>query len=122
MCDEDGNGIVRKENHHGVKKDYVPVTVGTREIEVPRRYRNPITERRHDLTNLSDDGYLKPFLALHYAINQDTINPAKSPVLSFDKDRWELRETGGQNVLVKREAESELGERVIGGGSEGKGV
>lgn len=106
--------IVRKENHHGVEKDYVRVDIGTRVVEVPRRFRNPLTDKTHDLTNLSDDGYCKKFLALLHATNSpDVVDLGSSPVLTFDKDRWELQEQEGQHVLVKREPETEFGARVM---------
>lgn len=112
-------GIIYKENRHGVERAYVRVDVGTAVLEVPQHIRNPLTERRHDLTKLSDDGYLKPFLALLAATNTpDHINLGSAPVLTFDKDRWERREMDGQHVLVKREAETKFEEMVLGDGRE----
>lgn len=116
MSGTEQSEIVTRQNKHGVEKQYVRVPVGTKVIEVPRRYRNPLTDRTHDLTKLSDDGYLKPFLALNYAISQDTIDLSSSPVLSFDKSRWELDETDDHHILVKRESESEFDEQVLDGG------
>lgn len=115
--EQSDNEIIRKENRYGVMKDYVRVDIGTSVVEVPRRLKNPLTDRRHDLTKLSDDGYLKPFLAhLHASNSPDVVDLGSSPVLTFGKDRWELQETDSQHVLVKREAETEFDERVLGGG------
>lgn len=106
--------IIRKENKHGAEKQYVQVDIGTTVLEVPRHLRNPLTDRRHDLTKLSEDGYLKPFLAhLHAANSPDVIDVGSAPVLTFDKGRWVLEEVEGQHVLKKREAESDLGEMVL---------
>jgi len=46
--------------------------------------------------------------------NAGTINVDDAPVLSFDKSRFDLRETDGQYVLVKKEPESEFGKCVLG--------
>lgn len=109
-----GTRVIRKENTLGVPKDYVEVSIGTTVVEVRRRLRNPLTDRREDLTKLSDDGYLKQFLALlHHTESSHTINLDESPVLSFDADRWQHRRTEGQHVLLKQEAESKLGDRVL---------
>lgn len=111
-----GERVVRKENAYGAMKDHVRVNIGTNVLEVPRRLKNPITDRREDLTKLSDDGYLKPFLAFRCArMGPDVVDLSDSPVLTFDDDRWEYREVDGQHVLVKREAESKLDEMVLGG-------
>lgn len=110
--------IIQKENEHGIEKDYVQVDIGTTVVEVPRRLRNPLTERTHDVTKLSDDGYLKPFLAhLHASNSPDVIDVGSAPVLTFDKDRWEFEEKDGQLVLKKRDAESTFGEMVLEGHS-----
>jgi len=106
-----GTPVFRKENKHGVLKDYVRVSVGTKVFEVRRRLRNPITDRREDLTRLSDDGYLKPFLAVYHDANSpDVINLGGAPILTLDTDRWAYREEAGQHTLVKRDPESAFGE------------
>jgi len=106
-----GTSVFKKENKHGVLKDHVQVTVGTEVFEVRRHLRDPITDRREDLTRLSDDGYLKPFLAVYHAADSpDVIHLGKVPILTLDTDRWEHREEPGQHLLVKREAESAIGE------------
>lgn len=109
-----GEEVFRQENRHGTIKDYLQVDIGTSVVEVPRYIRNPLTDRRHDLTKLSEDGYLKPFLALQHASNSsDVIDLGSTPVLTFDKDRWELRDNEGQHVLAKRDPESRYGEVVL---------
>lgn len=116
-----GEQVVKKENRHGAMKDHVHVDIGTAVVEVPRYIRNPLTDRREDLTRLSDDGYLKPFLAFLYArTGPGVVDLGSSPVLTFDKDRWELKDHDGQHVLVKRESESKFDEMVIGNGHEGQ--
>lgn len=110
-----GTGVFKRENRHGVPKDHVQVDIGTTVVECPRRLRNPITERTEDLTQLSDNGYLKPFLALEYASNSpDHIDLGSSPILSFGPDRWEWQEQDGRLVVQKREAETRFEEMVIG--------
>lgn len=105
--------VFQIENKHGIPKDHVRVEVGTRVITCRRRQRNPITERRHDLTKLSDDGYLKPFLALKSKLSQDTIDLRTTPILTFDKDRWDFEEKEGTVVITKREPESQYGEFLL---------
>lgn len=106
--------VVRKENSFGVEKDYVQVGIGTTVYEVRRHLRNPITGRREDLAELSDDGYLKPFLAVLYAHKSDDIvDLERAPVLTFDTDRWTVHDRGETVWVVKDEAESRLGEMVL---------
>lgn len=112
-----GTAVVQKENSAGVLKDHVPVAIGTSEVESPRWRRNPLTDRTHDLTKLSDDGYLKPFLALLYKTGtEDYVDLSSAPVLSFDADRWEWEEQDGQLVVQKREPETRFEEMVVGDG------
>lgn len=95
-------------------RDTVETTIGTMVVETPKRIKNPTTGQYQDLTKLSEDGYCRYFLALlSHMDSVDTISVDEAPVLTFGKDRWELRETDENHVLVKREAESEFGERVI---------
>lgn len=92
----------------------VETRLGTTVVETPKRIYNPTTDKYQDLTKLSEDGYCRKFLAMwSHADSVDTIDVDSSPVLSFDKERFELRETDGQYVLVKREAESEFGGMVL---------
>lgn len=106
-----GTPVFKKENKHGVVKDHVRVSVGTEVFEVRRHLRNPITDRREDLTRLSDDGYLKPFLAVYHAAESpDVVDLGNAPVLTLDTDRWEYREEAGQHALVKRDPESAFGD------------
>ena len=106
-----GTLVFKKENMHGVFKDHVRVSVGTEVFEVRRHLRNPITDRREDLTRLSDDGYLKPFLAVYHAAESpDVVDLGSVPVLTLDTDRWAYREEAGQHALVKRDPESAFGE------------
>lgn len=109
-----GVQVWREENKHGAEKDHVQVNIGTTVVKLQRWQRNPITDRRHDLTKLSDDGYLKPFLALlHEQSGPDVVDLGSSPVLTFDDERWEYREKEGHHVLVKREPESKFDELVL---------
>lgn len=110
-----GTPVEWRENAFGAMKCYVKVPFGgTRILTVPRHIVNPFTDRRHDLTKLSDDSYLKPMLALKAATNSsDHINLRESPVLTFGKDRWEMREQDGQYIVVKREPESKFGEKLL---------
>lgn len=102
-----GDGIERN-------KDTVETAIGTTVVETPRRINNPVVDEYRDLTNLSEDGYCRKFLALlSHMDSQRTIDVDSAPVLSFDKDRWELREQEGQIVLVKRDPEGDFGERVL---------
>jgi len=88
--------------------------IGTMEVETPKRVKNQTTDKYQDLTNLSETGYCRQFLALYSHMDSvHTINVDESPVLSFDKDRFDLRETDGQFVLVKQEPASEFGEMVL---------
>lgn len=84
-------------------------------VETPKRIINPTTDKIQDLTNLKDDGYCRQFLALysHYS-TVNTIDLEAAPMLSFDKDRWELEEQDGSFLLVKREPESKLGKLLDG--------
>jgi hypothetical protein len=96
-------------------KDRVLTDIGTTVVETPKRIKNPVTERTEDLTNLSKDGYCRRFLALLSASDSpDVIDLSSSPVLTFDKDRWEIGENDGNVVLVKREAESKFDEHILG--------
>lgn len=96
------------------EREEVETVVGTMVLRTPRYLRNPVTNKRVDMTSLSTDGYCRRFLAtLVSASNQNTINFSKTPVATFSKDKWELRETDGSYVVVKRDAESEYGERVL---------
>lgn len=112
----DSDEVVMKENRFGVEKPHVRVAFGTTVLEVPAKIRNPTTERRHDLRNLSDDGYLKPFLALYYHFanrSEDIINLGSAPVLTLSKDRFEYQEMDEGHVLVKRQAETKFEEMVL---------
>jgi hypothetical protein len=92
------------------------VAIGTSVIEVPDYIRNPLTGNREKVDDLSDDGYLKPFLALlHDRDNADLVDLGTSPVLTFDEDRWEYQKDESGHVLVKREAESRHDELVLEG-------
>jgi len=92
----------------------VETCLGTTVVKTPKRINNPITERTEDLTNLSKDGYCRRFLALLSASGgPDIIDLNSSPVATFDKDRWEFRETDGNFVLVKRNAETKFDEKVL---------
>jgi hypothetical protein len=111
---EDNDNVVRKENKYGVMKDHVRTDIGTTVITTPKRLWNPITEQTEDLTKLSADGYCRRFLAMLSASDSpDVVDLGNSPILTFDKDRWEMREQDGQYVVVKRDAESEFGERLL---------
>jgi hypothetical protein len=112
--DADGDETVRKENRFGIKKTYVRTDIGTSVVETPKRVHNPVTDRTEDMTQLSADGYCRRFLALKSAANgSSVVDFSSSPVATFDKDKWELNEQDGQFVLVKKEAESALGEMVL---------
>ena len=92
----------------------VETCLGTTVVETPKRINNPITERTEDLTNLSKNGYCRRFLALLSATGgPDVVDLNSSPVATFDKDRWEFRETDGNFVLVKRNAETKFDEKVL---------
>lgn len=92
----------------------VETCLGTTVVETPKRINNPITERTEDLTNLSKDGYCRRFLALLSATDgPDVVDLNSSPVATFDKDRWEFRETDGNFVLVKRNPETKFTEKVL---------
>ena len=92
----------------------VETRLGTTVVETPKRVKNPITERTEDLTNLSKDGYCRRFLALLSATGgPDVVDLNSSPVATFNKDRWEFRETDGNFVLVKRNAETKFDEKVL---------
>lgn len=95
--------------------DQIETAIGSMVIETPRRVSNPTTDKYQDLTNLKEDGYCRQFLALyshHSRVN--TIDLDSAPMLSFDKDRWELEELDGSYLLVKREPESKLGQMLEG--------
>ena len=106
--------IVRKENRFGVEKTFVRTDIGTSVVETSKRVHNPVTDRTEDMTRLSADGYCRRFLALKAASNgSSVVDFSSSPVATFDKDKWELNEQDGQFVLVKKEAESDLGEMLL---------
>lgn len=95
-------------------RETVETDIGTTVVETPKHVTNPVTDRREDMTRLSEDGYCRKFIALEYASNSpDHVDLGSSPVLHFDKDRWELRELDGSYVLVKRDPESELDDLVL---------
>jgi hypothetical protein len=109
-----GDTVIVKENQYGVEKGYVEVDVSeTQTVEVRRRSRNPLTGRRHDLTKLSDDGYLKPFLAVQGKMHSHVVDLDRSPVLCLDKDRWQLEERDGQYVAINRSAEGHFSEMIL---------
>jgi hypothetical protein len=92
----------------------IETAIGTTVVETPQRVYNPVNDEYRDLTKLSEDGYCRRFLALRSHMDTvGTINVDSAPVLSFDKERFELQETGGHYVLVKKEGESGFGERVV---------
>jgi len=92
----------------------VETNIGTTVVETPARVFNPTTEKYQDLRNLSEDGYCRQFLALRSHMDScSTIDVDSAPVLTFDKDRFEMQETDGQYVLVKRESEGQFGEMVL---------
>lgn len=121
MTDEhfvNGHRVIRKENRYGVLKDHVEVPVGTSRVVVPRYIHNPMTERREDLTRLSDNGYLKHFLALYWDFTQrksGVIDLDNAPVLSFWDEAWERIEVEDYTVMVKREPDSRFEEMVLEG-------
>lgn len=98
----------------------VKTQIGTSVVETPTRLYNPVTERYERVENLSEDGYCRRFLAILHAqtggVNKIDLNA--SPVASFDKDKWELRETDGHYCLQKREAETRFDELVLEEGTE----
>lgn len=95
-------------------RDTVETVVGSMVLETPKRVYNPVSDEYRDMRQLSEDGYCRRFLAVLSAMNSvDTINVDESPVLTFDTDRWELRESEGQIVLVKREPEARFEELVL---------
>ena len=99
---------------YSMAHDTVETELGTTVVETPKRVYNPINDEYRDLTKLSEDGYCRRFLALRSHMNSvDTINVDSAPVLSFDKDRFELQETDDHYFLVKKEGESEFGQRII---------
>lgn len=109
-----GETVIVKENKHGVEKGFVEVAVSeTQIVEVRRRIKNPLTGRRHDLTKLSDDGYLKPFLAVQGQLNSHVVDLSRSPVLCLDKGRWELEERDGQYVAVNQRAEGRFSDMLF---------
>jgi len=92
----------------------VETDIGTTVVETPARVYNPTTDQYQDLRKLSEDGYCRRFLALlSHTDSAGTINVDTAPVLTFDKDRFELSETEDHIVLTKRDAESEFGDRVL---------
>jgi len=92
----------------------VETYIGTTAVETPARVYNPTTEKYQDLRKLSEDGYCRQFLALWSHMDScGTIDVDSAPVLTFDKDRFEMQETDGQYVLVKRDAESSFGEMLL---------
>lgn len=114
MSEDTHPDIVRKENSYGIMKDYIKVSIGTTVVEVPRHIRNPINEERCDLAKLSDDGYLKPFLATHYhTTHANVVDLDSSPIASFDKDKWELVEREQSYVVRKKEPETKFDEAVM---------
>lgn len=111
-----GETVYLRGTHHGTEKHHVRVEVSeTQTVMVQRWIRNPLTDRRHDLTKLSDDGYLKPFLAVQGKLSQNVVDLGRSPVICLDKDRWEVEERDGQFVAVNQSAEGRFPEMVLGG-------
>ena len=108
------NDIIEKENSAGVMKQYIKVQIGTSIIEVPRYILNPLNNNREDLKNLSDNGYIKPFLALHYHTrSNDLINLKQSPYLSFDKNEWLLTQSENHYIIKKKNPESKFDEIIL---------
>jgi hypothetical protein len=98
------------------REDAYSTDIGTKVIEHPRRLLNPTSGEYRDVTNLSEDGYLRRFLAMHYAATRvGTINVDDSPVLAFDTDRWAVDEREGTVWVRKRDAETPLGELLLAG-------
>lgn len=99
----------------GCNESSGPVTkVGTAEIEMPTYYRNPVTDSRERISDLSEDGYCRKFLAMHYlATRPSTVNLDSFPVATFDKENWELEEQENQFVLVKKSTDTPLDELVL---------
>lgn len=114
MREVNGEQVYEKEMDNGAMTDYVKVSIGTVVLTVPRHIRNPVTNRRIDLTKVSDNGYLKKFLALTVKMNSDNlIDLRNSPVLSFDKDKWELEERDAGYLLFNEEPDGGLGEMLL---------
>lgn len=90
----------------------VQTQIGTKVLETPYEVRNPVTGERERMRDLSEDGYKRRFLALKHQMSGDTINLSNTPVMSFDKDRWEVVEKENTVFVRKREPESALGEMV----------
>lgn len=100
-------------------QEYIRVQIGTTTLEVPKRVTNPTTGKTQDLANLSEDGYCLKFLAAWSHFNkQNAVNLDEAPVITLDKDRWELEETENHVVARKREADSKFGEMVLGADDE----
>lgn len=97
-------------------EDACTTDIGTTVIEHPRRLLNPTSGEYRDVTNLSEDGYLRRFLAMHHAATRPgTVNVDDAPVLTFDLDRWAVDERDGTVWVRKRDAETPLGELVLEG-------
>jgi hypothetical protein len=93
----------------------VETCIGTTVVDTPKRVYNPVNDEYRDLTKLSEDGYLRRFLALRSHMDScDTIDLDSSPVLSFGKDKWELEEQSGEYVVVKKQPESDFGKLLMG--------
>lgn len=102
--------VVRRENRHGVEKRYVRTCFGTTVVETKARVRNPVTDKEEDLADLSPDGYKRRFLAVLAAYNSPSVvDLDSSPVLTFDRDKWEIEEAEGSIVVTKRDVDVEVG-------------
>lgn len=90
--------------------------VGTTVYETPYEVRNPVTNERERIGNLSPDGYKRRFLAVLYALkSQNVVDLDSTPAATFDKDKWKLKDSGDHYVLEKREPNSPLGEMIMEG-------
>jgi len=88
--------------------EQVQTAVGSTVYETEKRVKNPVSDEYERIDEMSTDGYKRRFLALRSATHSpDVIDLSSSPVASFDKDKWDLRDEGDSYVLVKSEAADE---------------
>ena len=88
--------------------DRVKTLIGTTVYETGKRVKNPVSGECERIDRMSENGYKRKFLAVRNATQSpNVIDLSTSPVATFDKDKWDLREEGDHYVLVKSEAADE---------------
>lgn len=102
------------DSESGIKHP-IETHIGTSVVTTSKHVVNPKTGKYQDMSKLSPDGYCRKFLALHQRMERASlIDVSNAPILTFPKDKWELRDDEDCHILVKRDPETRHEEQVLG--------